>query len=66
MLQNLREEIRECLHHVEECKRMSRTALLQEYLEMERRWLALVRSNESTERLSRFTEPFKKRDWPKR
>jgi len=45
---------------------MSRAALspsaIQEYLEMERRWLALARSYEFTERLSRF----RKRDWPKR
>ena len=66
MLQNLSEEIRECLRRAEECKRMSRAALspsaIQEYLEMERRWLALARSYEFTERLSRF----RKRDWPKR
>ena len=70
MLQNLSEEIRECLRRAEECKRMSRTALsasaILEYLEMEQRWLALARSYEFTERLSRFTEPFRKRDWPKR
>ena len=40
---------------------MSRTALspsaILEYLEMERRWLALARGYEFTERLSRFTEP---------
>jgi hypothetical protein len=46
MLQNLSEEIRECLRHPEECKRKSRTALsasaIQEYLEMERHWLALA------------------------
>ena len=66
MLQNHSEEIRECLRRAEECKRMSRAALspsaIQEYLEMERRWLALARSYEFTERLSRF----RKRDWPKR
>ena len=70
MLQNLSEEIRECLRRAEECKRMSRTALspsaIQEYLEMERRWLALAHSYEFTERLSRFTKPLRKRDWPKR
>jgi hypothetical protein len=70
MLQNLSEEIRECLRHAEECKRMSRTALsasaILEYLDMERRWLALARSYEFTERLSRFNETVRKRDWPKR
>ena len=70
MLQNLSEQIRECLRRAEECKRLSKTALsasaIQSYLEMEQRWLALARSYESAERLSRFTEPFGKRDWPKR
>ena len=70
MLQTLSEEIRECLRNAEECKENSRTALsasaIHEYLEMEGRWLALARSYEFTERLSRLTEPFRKRDWPKR
>jgi hypothetical protein len=46
MLQNLSEEIRECLRHAEECKRLSKTALtpsaIKDYLEMEQRWLALA------------------------
>jgi chromosome segregation ATPase len=70
MLQNLSIEIRECLQRAEECKRQSKTALtasaVKEYLEMEQRWLSLAHSYEFTERLSRFTEPFRKRDWPKR
>jgi len=48
MLQNLSEEIRECLRHAERCKQLSKTALtasaIKEYLEMEQRWLALARS----------------------
>jgi len=48
MLQNLSEEIRECLRRAEECKRLSKTALtpsaIKDYLQMERRWLALARS----------------------
>jgi hypothetical protein len=62
MLQNLSEEIRECLRHAEECRRLSKTALgasvIQDCLDMEQRWLALARSYEFTERLSRFVEPF--------
>jgi hypothetical protein len=58
MLQNLSEEIRECLRHAEECKRLSKTALTafatSDYLEMEQRWLALARSYEFAERLSSF------------
>ena len=60
MLQNLSQEIRDCLRHAEECKRLSRTALSQdairEYLQMEQRWLTLASSYEFTERLSAFTK----------
>ena len=56
MLQNLSEEIRECLRRAEECRRLSKTALsasaIQDYLDMEQRWLALARSYEFSERLS--------------
>jgi hypothetical protein len=48
MLQNLSEEIRECLLRAEECKRLSKTALtlsaIKDYLDMEQRWLNLARS----------------------
>jgi hypothetical protein len=61
MLQNLSEEFRECLRLAEECKQLSKTALtpsaIKSYLDMERRWLALVRSYEFAEGLSRFVEP---------
>ena len=50
MLQNLSEEIRECLRRAEECKRLSKTVLIpsaiKDYLDMEQRWLALARSYE--------------------
>jgi hypothetical protein len=59
MLQNLSEEIRECLRRAEECKRLSKTvqspSAIQDYLEMEQRWLNLAHSYEFTERLSRYT-----------
>jgi len=65
MLQNLSEEIRECLSRAEECKWLSKTAptgtAIKEYLEMEQRWLALAQSYEFAERLSRFTEPFRRK-----
>ena len=65
MLQNLSEEIRECLRHAEDCKRRAKTPLsadaIKDYLDMEQRWLALARSYEFTEMLSRYTEPFRKR-----
>jgi len=59
MLQNLSEEIRECLRRAEECKRLSKTAqstsAIEDYLNMEHRWLTLARSYEFAETLSRFT-----------
>ena len=65
MLQNLSEEIRECYHRAEECKRLAEGALTEsgkaDFLDMERRWLALARSYEFAERLSSFTAPFSKR-----
>jgi chromosome segregation ATPase len=64
MLQSLSEEIRECLRRAEECRRLAKTALstsaIQDYVDMAQRWLALARSYEFTERLSRFTESFRK------
>jgi hypothetical protein len=69
MLQNLSQEIRECFRRAEECKRLTKTALtaraINDYLEMEQRWLALARSYEFAERLSNFTEPFRNRKQPK-
>jgi hypothetical protein len=65
MLQNLSEEIRECLRRAEECQRLSKTSLtpsaIKDYLDMEQRWLKLARSYEFAERLSRFTKPFRTR-----
>ena len=64
MLQNLSEEIRECLRRAEQCKQLSKTVLsasaVEDYLNMEHRWLTLARSYEFAERLSRFTEQPKK------
>jgi hypothetical protein len=69
MLQNLSEEIRECLQRAEECRLLSNTALspaaIKGYLDMEQRWMALARSYEFAERLSRFIAPFSKRKQPK-
>jgi hypothetical protein len=65
MLQNLSEEIRECLSRAEESNGLSKTALtdsaIKDYLEMEQRWLALAHSYEFAERLSRFTEPARRK-----
>jgi hypothetical protein len=70
MLQNLSTEIRECHRRAEECSRLSENALspsaIQDYLDMEQRWLSLARSYEFAERQSNFVEPFRRRNWPKR
>ena len=67
MLQNLSDEIRECYRLAEECRRLAEAATdsvsKQDYLAMEQRWLGLACSYDFAERLSRFTEPFRK---PKR
>jgi hypothetical protein len=64
MLQNLSREIRYCYGRAEECKRLAATALTDDikadFLAMERRWFFLARSYEFSERLSSFTQPFRK------
>jgi hypothetical protein len=61
MLQNLNEEIRECLQRAEECRRRSeveaRSDAKADFLEMERRWLSLARSYEFSEQLARSAAP---------
>jgi hypothetical protein len=65
MLQNLSEEIRECYRYAEECKRRAESArdptTSADFLAMESRWLGLAHSYEFAERLSKFPEPFRKR-----
>ena len=65
MLQNLSKEIRECYLRAEECKRSADAAMTPaagtDFIDMERRWLSLAHSYELAERLSSFTEPFRKR-----
>jgi len=59
MLENLSEEIRECHRHAEDCARkaaaQSCPKLKQDFLDLEQRWLYLVRSYEFTERLTDFS-----------
>jgi hypothetical protein len=65
MLQNLSREIRECHQRAVECRRLAEAAKTEagkaDFVDMEQRWLTLARSYEFTERLSSFTEPFRKR-----
>jgi two-component sensor histidine kinase len=58
MLNNLSEEVRECLQHAEACARQAAAQtsakLKEEFLDLERRWLALARSYEFADQLDDF------------
>jgi hypothetical protein len=61
VLNNLSEQMRECLQHAEDCARKAAaqpdgSPLRQDYLEMEKRWLSLSRSIELGERLDDFAK----------
>ena len=64
MLNNLSEQIRECLQHAENCARkaaaQTNSKLKEDFLEMEQRWLFLARSYEFTERLGDFSDEAKR------
>lgn len=59
MLESLSEQIRECYEHAEECARKAAAqtdpGLKQDFLDMERRWLALAGSFEFSRRLGDFS-----------
>ena len=66
VLKNLTEEIRECLRHAEECAREAAelpdgSSFRQDFLELQNRWLELVRSIEFGEQLDVFTKSIRKR-----
>jgi hypothetical protein len=60
VLNNLSEQIRECLQHAEDCARKGAAqtdpGLRDDFLRLEKRWLELARSMEFAERLSSFTK----------
>jgi len=61
VLDSVSEQIRECLEAAENCARRAAahpdgSPLRQDFLEMEQRWLSLVRSIEFAERLDSFTK----------
>jgi hypothetical protein len=64
MLNNLSEQIRECLRHAEDCARLAAAQtcpqLKDDFLDMERRWMFLARSYEFTERVSDFSTETKR------
>jgi hypothetical protein len=64
VLNNLCEEVRECLQHAEHCARKAAAQtdpkLKKDFLDMERRWLSLARSYGFTERLTAFSDEKKR------
>jgi hypothetical protein len=60
MLQDLGDQIRECLRHADYCAQKARDAesptLRDDFLDMERRWLKLARSYELVERIGDFSK----------
>src|SRR5262249_25244088 len=61
MLNNLSEQIRECLQHAEDCARKaaelpSSSPLREDFLRLEKRWLELARGFEFGESLDIFTK----------
>src|SRR5262249_44268083 len=61
VLNNLSEQIRECLEHAEECARKAAelpnsSRFRQDFLQLEKRWLELARSIEFGESVDRFTK----------
>jgi hypothetical protein len=60
MLNNLSEQIRDCLQHAEDCARKAAAqtdpTLKADFLDLERRWLVLARSYDFTERLNSFSK----------
>ena len=66
MLNNLSKKVRECLEHAEHCARQAAAQTRPErkvdFLDLERRWLALARSYDFTERLDNFCSETKRQD----
>jgi hypothetical protein len=60
VLNQISDQIRECLQHAEECARKATTqtdpGLREDFLQLEKRWLGLARSIEFVERLDGFTK----------
>jgi hypothetical protein len=66
MLNNLSEQIRDCLEHAEACAQKAAaqpdgSQLRQDFLNMEQSWLALARSYDFTRRLGDFSGEAKRR-----
>ena len=66
MLESVSELIRECRQHAKDCARKAAAVtdpkLKKEFLDMEQRWLRLVRSYEFTERLKGLSDDERLKD----
>ena len=67
VLNNLSEQIRECLQHAEECARKAAelpnsSRFREDFLQLEKRWLELARSIEFGEGLDRICEELGRAD----
>jgi hypothetical protein len=64
-LQNLSEQVRECLQRAEECGQQAKLQcdpkLARDFLDLEQRWLRLARSLQLGQQLESFTSYNKKR-----
>jgi hypothetical protein len=64
VLNNLSEQIRECLRHAEDCSQKAAAQtdpnLKEDFLNLERRWLYLARSYEFTDRLTALSDETKR------
>jgi len=71
VLNNLSEQVRECLQHAEDCARQAAAQtcpkLKADFLDLERRWQHLARSYEFSDRLGDFCTNTKRKrgDLPK-
>jgi hypothetical protein len=65
LLQNLSQQVRNCLEHAEDCAHCAKIecdpSLVRDFLDMERRWLRLARSYQVSEQLEAFSRHDKKR-----
>ena len=64
LLRNLRENIRECYRHADDCRRRANEErnpiFRQDFLDCERRWLLLARGHEQAERIEAFSQGFQR------
>ena len=70
MLNNLSDQIRECLQHAEDCARKAAeqpdaSRLKQDFLNLEKRWLDLSRGFQLGEQLTDFTNEAKRKAGPR-